>query len=241
MWHAYVGQTLLWRADPLHRKSEPHARPAAQQYRQYAPRTVPPPAPPAPTGLSRSQQTLSLPEPPSFPRQPDPVQRHYRLRAHDQVLAQLTVARDGTGDGQAADLHWHFVPHGALARQVEIFAVSRHTTSAPGMLTRPAYTTLSETGDGALPLSADETLYWVREAVSFPRVTWRWQSAAGEPLLRYTLGSSLAAEQGALLLLPPLYSATAPSRQQAAPLLVLLGWYLLVQRARRTRQAVGQR
>lgn len=236
MWHEYLGATLLWQAEPSRATSGPHGRPMdPQRYRSYPAHRLP--SSPQ-TGLARPQVTTTLPERPA-PSFPQPAQRIYRLSAGAQVLARLTVARDAGGVGEAADERWRFVPHGTLGRQIEISSAADKRTTGPSTPATASplmtYGTVAETGDGILALPAGETLYWVREGYSFPRVQWGWQHASGQPVVRFTLASSLTAERGEMIVL------SASASDGAAPLLALLGWYLLVLRTWRTRHAVERR
>ncbi len=162
-------------------------------------------------------------------RRPDPTRALYELASPSRgVLARLELvpARAGAARAEFGDAAWTFESTGALAR---------HITILPEVATDPAlrFDVAPETGDGVLALPEGREVYWVREQVRFPSVTWRWQDSQGRPLLTYVLASSL--RDARCTVSPEPASVDIPQLD----LLILLGWFVLVLRIRRTRASLA--
>jgi len=136
----------------------------------------------------------------------------FELRAGDEVAGSLRWERSSLATGKTADERWTFKREG--------FWHARVTVRVPGSDANLAVFDPSWTRGGSLELEPGRTLRFV--AANFWRSQWDWVDEASQPLVHFKnhgtgfkLECKVVVENQAIAL-PDM------------PLLVVLGWYLLV-------------
>lgn len=146
--------------------------------------------------------------------QPHALERRYELRAGDETLATLRwQKRLGTlAVAETADARWTFKRAG--------FWHPRVTVRAEGSDTDLAVFTPGWTGSGTLNTAAGHTYRWI--AANIWQSAWRWSDTADTPLVRF------ASRQGLTRVSAQVEPTSAGEGLDDLPLLVTLGWYLLI-------------
>jgi hypothetical protein len=148
--------------------------------------------------------------------QPSVMKDAYELRAGDEVVATLVFRRSTLATAETGDRSWTFKREGFWRPQVTVRAADSEQNEA---IFRPGWA-----GGGTLELGGGRTLRL--GAANFWHTQWDWQLPDGSTAVHFKSrsgflksGAEVQIEDGARHL-PEL------------PLLVVLGWYLLVLFAR---------
>jgi hypothetical protein len=137
--------------------------------------------------------------------------REYELRACDEVVGRLRRCGGLLAVAEAAGGSWSFERSGLLNPRVNVGDLETGT----GIATFG----YGWTGDGTLEMSRGGRFRWT--AANLWRSRWEWRRADGTSLARFEGRQGLVKIEGRVEI------------EQAAPdLLVLLGWYLVMMRAR---------
>ena len=157
--------------------------------------------------------------------QPSVRQSTYELRAGDEVVAALRwqKACGSLADATTEDHHWTFKRTG--------FWHPRVTVRVPGSDADVAIFTARWTGTGTLELPSERRFHW--GAANAWQSQWAWQDTEGAPLVLFKGRQGLAKVEGQVEITPA--AAALPELD----LLVTLGWYLVVLRARENAAAAG--
>ena len=140
----------------------------------------------------------------------DTNEHSFELRAGDEVVGRLQLGDKQRGDGDAANERWTFRREGFLRQRV--------TVRVPGSDANVAIFHVSWKKGGILELDRGR---WMRLRLpSLWRWKWTWADMYGRPLVH--LENGLFMRDGQVTIEPD--AAAAPD----VPLLVVLGWYLLV-------------
>jgi hypothetical protein len=144
------------------------------------------------------------------------AQREYELRADGEVVACLHRQGGSFGVAETANGSWSFERPGLRRSRVNV----REAASGSAVANFGS----GWTGEGVLETSQRKRFGWT--PANFWRSRWEWRGAYGTPLVRFwsrqglTRAEGRARIEGASVILPEL------------DLLVALGWYLIVMRAR---------
>jgi hypothetical protein len=157
--------------------------------------------------------------------QPSVRRSAYELRAGDEVVALLCwqKACGSLADATAGDSHWTFKRAG--------FWHPRVTVRVPGSDADVAIFTARWTGTGTLELPPERRFHW--GAANAWQSQWAWQDTEGAPLVHVKGRHGLVKIAGQVEITP------AAVALPELDLLVTLGWYLVVLRARENAAAAG--
>jgi hypothetical protein len=157
--------------------------------------------------------------------QPSVRQSAYELRAGDEVVATVRCqeACGSLADATAGDSHWTFKRTG--------FWHPRVTVRVPGSDADVANFSARWTGTGTLELPPERRFHW--GAANAWQSQWAWQDAEGTPLVHVKGRQGLVKVEGQVEITP------AAVALPELDLLVALGWYLVVLRARENAAVAG--
>lgn len=143
--------------------------------------------------------------------QPAARRREHELRAGDDVVATLRFQRGSLADAEAEGHHWTFKRQG--------FWQPRVTVRAPGSDADVAVFRPRWAGGGALDFADGRSVRL--SSANFWQSQWVWQEK-DQPLILFKGRHGIVKAKGAVEIQPG-----AESRLDT-PLLVLLGWYLIL-------------
>jgi hypothetical protein len=143
--------------------------------------------------------------------QPSAKARTFELRADDDVVATLSFQRRTLADAESGGQRWTFKREG--------FWHPRVTVRLAGSDDDAAVFTPRWAGGGALVLKEGRTLQLV--AANLWQSEWVWNEGKSR-LMRFTGGQGLIKAKGAVAI------QAEASQLKELPLLVLLGWYLIL-------------
>jgi hypothetical protein len=143
--------------------------------------------------------------------QPSARKRAFELRADDDVVATLSFQRRTLADAESGGQHWTFKREG--------FWHPRITVRVAGSDDDVAVFSPRWAGGGALVLKEGQTLQLV--AANFWQSEWVWNQGKTR-LMRFTGQQGLIKAKGAVAIQPE------ATKLKELPLLVLLGWYLIL-------------
>jgi hypothetical protein len=148
--------------------------------------------------------------------QPARLKQEFELRAGDEVLGTLRFQRSSLATGEAADQSWTFKREG--------FSHPRITVRVPGSDDNVATFQPGWAGGGTLELQPGKQLRF--GAANFWHSQWDWLDAQNQPLVHFKSHQGLLKVEGEVAIEP------GAIKSPDMPLLVVLGWYLLVLFAR---------
>ncbi len=154
--------------------------------------------------------------------QPAARRREHELRAGDDVVATLGFQRGSLADAEVEGHHWTFKRQGFWQPRVTVRVAG---SDADVAVFRPHWA-----GGGTLEL-ADGRTADLRSA-NFWQSQWAWQQK-DQPLILFKGRYGIVKAKGAVEIQPG--SAGLPD----TPLLVLLGWYLILLHAEDSNAAAG--
>ena len=154
--------------------------------------------------------------------QPARLQQSFELRASDEVVAMLEFKRSSLASGETAEQQWTFKREGFWHPQVTIRVAGSDVNAA---VFKPAWT-----GGGTLELQGRQLRFG---AANFWHSQWDWSDPAGKPLVDFKSHSGVLKMEGEVAIEPE------ASGLSELPLLVVLGWYLLILFARDSAAAAG--
>jgi len=140
------------------------------------------------------------------------VKKSYELRAGEQTYGMVSWQRGSLAAADIAANHWTFKREGFWHPRVTVRVAGSESNLA---IFRPAWS-----GAGTLELSAVRRLHW--SAANMWHSEWAWQESDGSPLVHVKSHQRWTKLEGMVEIQPG--AAAAPD----LPLLVSLGWYLLV-------------
>ena len=140
----------------------------------------------------------------------------YELWADDEVVAALRWQGDSLAVAETVEGHWSFERPG--------FRRSRVSVREVGSGTEIATFGSGWTGGGTLEMSWGGRFHW--SAANFWRSRWVWRRTGGTQLARF------ASRQGLVKIEGRVEIQSAALDLPELDLLVALGWYLMVMRAR---------
>jgi hypothetical protein len=143
--------------------------------------------------------------------QPAARRREHELRAGDEVVATLRFQRGSLADAEAEGYHWTFKRQG--------FWQPRVTVRVPGSDADVAVFRPHWAGGGTLEMADGRTTRL--SSANFWQSEWTWQDK-DQPLILFKGRHGIVKARGAVEIQPG--SARLPD----TPLLVLLGWYLIL-------------
>ena len=143
--------------------------------------------------------------------QPAARRREHELRAGDDVVATLRFQRGSLADAEAEGRHWTFKRQGFWQPRVTVRVAG---SDADVAVFRPHWA-----GGGTLELADGRTVN-LRSA-NFWHSEWVWQEK-DQPLILFKGRHDIVRVRGAVEIQP------GSAGQPDAPLLVLLGWYLIL-------------
>jgi hypothetical protein len=144
--------------------------------------------------------------------QPAARKRQFELRAGDEVVATLRFQRSSLADAEAADHHWTFKREG--------FWHPRVTVRVSGSETDVALFHPSWMGGGTLELPQGKSLKLA--SANIWQSEWVWQEVKDVPLVRFKGRHGLLKASAQVEIGPD------AAHRDDLPLLVLLGWYLIL-------------
>ena len=150
--------------------------------------------------------------------QPARSKQAFELHAPTEVVATLQFERSSLASGQAGEQSWTFKREGFWHPQV--------TARVPGSDSNLAVFKPAWTGGGTLELSEGRVLKF--GAANFWHSQWSWWDPSGKLLMQFKSHAGLLRMEGQLDI-----AADAVALSEL-PLLVVLGWYLLILFARDT-------
>ena len=150
------------------------------------------------------------------------MQQAFELRAADEVAATLRFERASLARGETADQQWTFKREGFWHPQVTIRVPDSDVNVA---VFRPAWT-----GGGTLELPGQNLRFG---AANFWHSQWDWLDATDKPLVHFKSRAGLLKMDGQVDI------ETDAASLPELPLLVVLGWYLLILFARDSAAAGG--
>ncbi|HKV29743.1 MAG TPA: hypothetical protein VJT14_01885 [Candidatus Dormibacteraeota bacterium] len=154
--------------------------------------------------------------------QPAALRREHELRAGDDVVATLRFQRGSLADAEAEGRHWTFKRQG--------FWQPRVTVRVPGSDADVAAFRPHWAGGGTLDFADGASVRL--SSANFWQSQWVWQEK-DQPLILFKGRYGIVKAKGAVEILPG-----AESRPDT-PLLVLLGWYLILLHADDADAAAG--
>lgn len=140
------------------------------------------------------------------------AKKSYELCAGEEVVGTLSWQRGSLAAADIADNRWTFKREGFWHPRVTIRVAGSETDSA---IFRPGWS-----GAGALELTPTRHIKW--SAANMWHSQWDWQETDGRPLVHFKSHQGWTKQTGTVDIDP---AAVALSE---LPLLVSLGWYLLV-------------
>ena len=146
---------------------------------------------------------------------PSPEQKKtYELRAGDEVAATVRFERSSLAIAEVSDTIWTFKREGFWHPRVTVRLAGSETDLA---IFQPSWS-----GSGTLKLSPVRQIQW--KSANFWHSSWIWQQqdVDGHPLVRFKSRQKWTKMEGEVAI-----AATATELVEL-PLLVTLGWYLLV-------------
>lgn len=147
--------------------------------------------------------------------QPARLKQEFELRAGDEVVGSLRFERSSLATGEAADQSWTFKREG--------FWHPRITVRVPGSDVNIALFSPGWAGGGTLDLDGRQMRF---VAANFWHSQWDWVDAQNKPLVHFKSHQGLLKTEGQVEI------QTEAIQSPDLPLLVVLGWYLLVLFAR---------
>ena len=148
--------------------------------------------------------------------QPARSKQAFELHAPTEVVATLQFERSSLASGQAAEQSWTFKREGFWHPQVTARVAGSDSNLA---VFKPAWT-----GGGTLELPEGRVLKF--GAANFWHSQWSWWDPSGKPLVQFKSHAGLLRMEGQVVIDPD--AGALPE----LPLLVVLGWYLLILFAR---------
>lgn len=148
--------------------------------------------------------------------QPSRKQQAFELHSAEDVVGTLKFDRASLASGETAGQQWTFKREGFWHPQVTIRVPGSDANIA---VFKPAWT-----GGGALELPQGRLLRF--GAANFWHSQWDWSDQAGSPLVHFKSHAGLLKMEGQVDVEPGAAAAAE------LPLLVVLGWYLLILFAR---------
>jgi hypothetical protein len=155
--------------------------------------------------------------------QPSRMKQSFELRAGDKVVATLRWERSSLATGETAEQSWTFKREG--------FWHPRITVRIPGSDDNVALFNPGWAGGGSLELPDGKTLHF--GAANFWRSQWDWVDSARAPLVHFKSHQGILKTEGQVEI-----EGTAVDSPDL-PLLVVLGWYLLILFARDASASAG--
>jgi hypothetical protein len=143
--------------------------------------------------------------------QPARLKQEFELRADDEVVGTLRFERSSLASAETAHQSWTFKREG--------FWHPRVTVRVPGSDANVAEFSPAWTGGGTLDLGGRHLRF---AAANFWHSQWDWIDAQNQPLVYFKSHQGLLKTEGQIEIEPA--AMTSPD----LPLLVVLGWYLLV-------------
>jgi hypothetical protein len=144
--------------------------------------------------------------------QPARLKQFFELRAGDNVVATLRFERASLAVGETDDQQWTFKREG--------FWHPRVTVRVKGSDDNVALFSPGWAGGGTLDQSLGRSLHF--GAANFWHSQWAWEEVKDTPLVRFKSRPGLLKTEGEV----EVEGDAAPSPD--LPLLVILGWYLLI-------------
>src|ERR1700730_10112241 len=154
--------------------------------------------------------------------QPAALRREHELRAGDEVVATLRFQRGSLADAEADGHHWTFKRQGFWQPRITIRVAGSDADIA---VFRPHWA-----GGGTLELIDGPTVRL--SSANFWQSEWVWQEK-DQPLMLFKGRHGIVKAKGAVEIQPG--AAGRPD----TPLLVLLGWYLILLHAEDANAAAG--
>jgi hypothetical protein len=148
--------------------------------------------------------------------QPARLKQEFELRAGDEVLATLRWQRSSLAIAETADQIWTFKREG--------FWHPRITVRLPGSDDNVATFQPGWAGGGTLDLGPGKQLRF--GAANFWHSQWDWLDAQNQPFVHFKSHQGLLKVEGEVTI------EASAVKSPDLPLLVVLGWYLLVLFAR---------
>jgi hypothetical protein len=148
--------------------------------------------------------------------QPARLNQEYELRAGEEVVGRLRFQRSSLATGDSAYQSWTFKREG--------FWHPRITIRVPGSDDNVATFQPGWAGGGTLELAPGNQLRFA--AANFWHSQWDWLDPQNQPLVHFKSHQGLLKVEGQVSI------ETAAIKSPDLPLLVVLGWYLLVLFAR---------
>ena len=148
--------------------------------------------------------------------QPARLKSEFELRAGEEILGSLRFQRSSLAAGETADQSWTFKREG--------FWHPRITVRVPGSDDNVATFQPGWAGGGTLELQPGRQLRFV--AANFWHSQWDWVDAQSQPLVHFKSHQGLLKVEGEVTV------EAGAMKSPELPLLVVLGWYLLVLFAR---------
>jgi hypothetical protein len=154
--------------------------------------------------------------------QPARLKQVFELRADNEVVGNMRFERASLASGETADHNWTFKREG--------FWHPRITVRVPGSEDNVALFSPGWAGGGALDLGGRQMRF---VAANFWHSQWDWVDAQNRPLVHFKSHQGILKTEGQVEIEPD--AITSPD----LPLLVVLGWYLLVLFARDASVSAG--
>jgi hypothetical protein len=147
--------------------------------------------------------------------QPARRKQEFELRAGDEVVGTLRFERSSLAMGETADQSWTFKREG--------FWHPRITIRVPGSDANVAVFSPGWAGGGTLDIDGRQLRF---VAANFWHSQWDWVDAQNKPVVHFKSHQGLLKTEGQVEI------ETEAIQSPDLPLLVVLGWYLLVLFAR---------
>jgi hypothetical protein len=144
--------------------------------------------------------------------QPARLKQEFELRAGDEVVGSLRWQRASLATGETADQSWTFKREGFWHPQVTVRVAGSDDNVA---LFHPGWA-----GGGTLDLQQGKQLRFA--AANFWHSQWDWLDAPNNPLVHFKSRQGLLKVEGQVEI------ETEAIQSPELPLLVVLGWYLLI-------------
>jgi hypothetical protein len=155
--------------------------------------------------------------------QPARLKQAFELQAANEVVATLQFSRASLAAAETAEQKWTFKREGFWHPQI--------TVRMPGSDINMAVFKPAWGGGGTLELAQGRLLHF--GAANFWHSQWSWADPAGQPLVNFKSHASLLKTEGQVVI------EAGGSAVPELPLLVVLGWYLLILFARDAAAAGG--